>query len=77
MVRTTDLRVDVTRAAGLGEPAHIALTVTAMAACTSVAPEPNVEMRMICAGPAHTKSVLASAQPRLKWVLCASAPMPR
>jgi pimeloyl-ACP methyl ester carboxylesterase len=28
-VRTTDLQVDVTEAAGLGEPAHIALTVTA------------------------------------------------
>ena len=28
-MRTTDLKVDVTEAAGLGEPAHIALTVTA------------------------------------------------
>jgi hypothetical protein len=55
----------------------IALTVTAMAACTTVAPEPNVEIRMICAGPAQTKAVLASAHPRLKCVSCASAPMPR
>ena len=28
-MRTTELKVDVTEAAGLGEPAHIALTVTA------------------------------------------------
>ena len=28
-MRTIDLQVDVTEAAGLGEPAHIALTVTA------------------------------------------------
>ncbi len=54
----------------------IALTVTAIAACTTVAPEPSVEIRMICAGPAHTNSVLASTQPRLKCVSCASAPMP-
>ena len=45
---------------------RIALTVTAIAACTAVAPEPSVEIRMICAGPAQTKSVLPSAQPRLK-----------
>ena len=54
----------------------IALTVTAIAACTTVAPDPSVEIRMICAGPAHTSTVLASTQPRLKWVSCASAPMP-
>ena len=30
---------------------RIALTVTAIAACTTVAPEPSVEIRMICAGP--------------------------
>ena len=45
----------------------MALTVTAMAACTTVAPEPSVEIRMICAGPAHTRAVLASTHPRLKW----------
>ena len=56
---------------------RIALTVTAMAACATVAPEPSVEIRMICAGPAQTSAVLASTQPRLKWVSCASAPMPR
>ncbi len=55
----------------------MALTVTAIAACTTVAPEPSVEIRMICAGPAQTRAVLASAQPKLKWVSCASAPMPR
>ena len=44
----------------------IALTVTAIAACTTVAPEPSVEIRMICAGPAHTSIVLSSAHPRLK-----------
>ena len=55
----------------------MALTVTAIAACTTVAPDPSVEIRMICAGPAQTRSVLASTQPRLKWVSCASAPMPR
>ena len=55
----------------------MALTVTAIAACTVVAPDPSVEIRMICAGPAQTNSVLASAHPRLKWVSCASAPMPR
>jgi alpha-beta hydrolase superfamily lysophospholipase len=38
-VRTTDLKVDVTEAAGLGEPAHIALTVTAP---QEVATEPVV-----------------------------------
>ena len=42
----------------------MALTVTAIAACTTVAPEPSVEIRMICAGPAQTNSVLASAQPQ-------------
>ena len=56
---------------------RIALTVTAIAACTTVAPEPSVEIRMICAGPAQTNSVLASAHARLKCVSCASAPMPR
>ncbi len=55
---------------------RIALTVTAIAACTAVAPEPSVEIKMICAGPAQTSSVEPSAQPRLKWVSCASAPMP-
>ena len=56
---------------------RIALSVTAIAACTTVAPEPSVDIRMICAGPAQTKAVLAKAHPRLKWVSCASAPMPR
>jgi hypothetical protein len=56
---------------------RIALRPTATAACTAVAPDPSVEIKMICAGPAQTKSVLASAQPRLKCVSCASAPMPR
>ena len=56
---------------------RIALTVTAIAAWITVAPEPSVEIRMICAGPAQTNSVAASAQPRLKWLSWASAPMPR
>ena len=56
---------------------RIALTVTAIAACTAVAPEPSVEIRMICAGPAQTSSVEPSTQPRLKWLSWASAPMPR
>ena len=34
----------------------MALTVTAIAACTTVAPDPSVEIRMICAGPAQTSS---------------------
>ena len=55
----------------------IALTVTAITACTTVAPEPSVEIRMICAGPAQTSAVEASTHPRLKWLSCASAPMPR
>ena len=38
-VRSVDLRIDVTEAAGLGEPAHIALTVTAPDA---LPPEPVV-----------------------------------
>ena len=42
------------------------LCVTAIAACTIVAPEPSVEIRMICAGPAQTKAVLARTHPRLK-----------
>ena len=48
----------------------------AIAACTAVAPEPSVEIRMICAGPAQTSSVEPSTQPRLKWLSWASAPMP-
>ena len=56
---------------------RIALRVTATAACTTVAPEPSVEIRMICAGPAQISSVLTSAQSRLKCVSWASAPMPR
>jgi len=44
----------------------MALSVTAIAACTIVAPEPSVEIRMICAGPAQTKAVLARTHPRLK-----------
>jgi hypothetical protein len=55
----------------------MALTVTAIAACTAVAPEPSVEIRMICAGPAHTRIVEPSTQPRLNWLSWASAPMPR
>ena len=55
----------------------MALTVTAIAACTAVAPEPSVEIRMICAGPAQTRIVEPSTQPRLKWLSWASAPMPR
>ena len=55
----------------------IALSVTATAACIAVAPEPSVEIKMICAGPAQTKIVLASTHPKLKWLSCASAPMPR
>jgi hypothetical protein len=55
---------------------RIALTVTAIADCTMVAPDASVEIRMICAGPAHTKAVLISAHARLKCVSCASAPMP-
>ena len=42
---------------------RIALTVTAIAACTAVAPEPSVEIRMICAGPAQTSSVLPAPSP--------------
>ena len=56
---------------------RMALTVTAIAVCTAVAPVPSIEIRMICAGPAQTSSVLPSAQPRLKCVSCASAPIPR
>jgi len=54
----------------------IALTVTAIADCRMVAPEPSVVMTMICAGPAQTRIVLSSVQPRLKCESCASAPMP-
>ena len=54
----------------------MALTVTAIADWTMVAPEASVEIRMICAGPAHTSAVLNSAQARLKCVPCTSAPMP-
>ena len=42
---------------------RIALTVTAIAACTTVAPEPSVEIRMICAGPAQTSSVRRAPSP--------------
>ena len=55
----------------------MALTATAIAACTTVAPEPSVVIRMICAGPAQTRTVLPSTHPRLKWLSWASAPMPR
>src|SRR5436305_14664275 len=55
----------------------IALTVTAIAASTTVAPEPSVEIRMIWAGPAQTNAVLSNTHPRVKPLSCASAPMPR
>jgi alpha-beta hydrolase superfamily lysophospholipase len=42
MTRSVDLIVDVTRAAGLGEPAHIALTVTVPDENAAVGPEPVV-----------------------------------
>ena len=47
----------------------LAAVAGAMAACITVAPEPSVEIRMICAGPAQTSSVLASAHARLKCVV--------
>ena len=68
MVGSTDTTIGNSR---------MALTATAIAACTTVAPEPSVEIRMICAGPAQTSTVLPSTHPRLKWLSCASAPMPR
>src|SRR5260370_23692938 len=40
---------------------RIALTVTAIADRTMAAPEPSVEIRIICAGPAHTKAAPARA----------------
>ncbi len=55
----------------------MALTLTAIADCRMVAPEPSVDTRMICAGPAQTNTVLASVQASEKCVSCASAPMPR
>jgi len=54
----------------------LALMVTAIADCTMLAPEASVVIRMICAGPAHTSTVHNNAQPRLKRVSWASAPMP-
>src|SRR4051794_41803666 len=56
---------------------RIALTVTATAACTTVAPEPSVEIRMICAGPAHTRAVLARAPARGEKRSWAGGPPPR
>ena len=53
-----------------------ALTVTAIADCTTEAPEARVEIRMICAGPAQTSSVASNAQANEKCVSWASAPMP-
>lgn len=50
--------------------------VTARADSSTVAPAWDVEIRMICAGPAQTRTVVATAQPTVNPVSWANAPTP-
>ena len=55
-VRSIDLHIDVTEAAGLGEPAHIALTVTA--------PDDARRPTPSCASPSRAPATAAATTPR-------------
>ena len=55
---------------------RIALSVTASATSSNGAPPPSAEMRITCAGAAHTSTVDSANHHAPTPKLCASAPMP-